>query len=145
MVQELYRSDWEPGNQIDDYFLEIRCKAFHAGVDMKFVAPIFASQVPKDFEGEQGRDLIKTIKRELTERGYRLDMWSKDFEKIKKAAVLTYVSSEPPPSILATNSTLEAQIPVDDTVASSRTQFRSSQCGRQPKQQSHSAKGCFIC
>ena len=111
---------------------------------MKFVAPIFASQLPKDIEGEQGRDLIKTIKRELTERGYRLDMWSKDFEKIKKVAVLTYVSSEPPPSILATNSTLEAQMPVDDTVASSSTQFRSSQWGRQPKQQSHSAKGCFI-
>ena len=24
MVQELCRSDWETGNQIDDYFLEIR-------------------------------------------------------------------------------------------------------------------------
>ena len=80
------------------------------GVGMKFVASILTSQLPKDIQGKvrgkvrdvaddiegvDGRDLIKTIKLELTERGHPLDVRNKDFEKIEKVAVLSE-TTEPP-------------------------------------------------
>ena len=49
-MQELCRSDSEPGAQIDYFFFEIRRKAQHAAVGMKFVASLLASQLPKDIQ-----------------------------------------------------------------------------------------------
>ena len=84
---------------------------------MKFVASILASQLPKgiqrkvrdkvrddadDIEGADGRGLIKTIKLELTERGYPLDLGNKDFERIKKFAMLSE-ATEPPHGHHSTN------------------------------------------
>ena len=110
IMQELCRSDWEPEAQIDYFFFEIRRKAQHSGVGMKSVASILASQLPKDIqrkvrdkvrdvagyiEGADGRGLIKTIKLELTERGYPLNLGNKDFERIKKVAVLSEATTTP--------------------------------------------------
>ena len=60
MMQELCRSDLEPGRQIDDLFFGIRRKAFHAGVGMKFVASILASQLPKDIQSKL-RDKVREV------------------------------------------------------------------------------------
>ena len=162
MMQELCRSDWEPGSQVDDFFFGIRRKAFHAGMGMKFVASILASQLPKDIQsklrdkvrdvdddidGVDGQELIRTVKRELTERGYLLDMGSKDFEKVKRVAVLSKpIVAHPPQSPTAEDST-EPQPPMNDMVAYSRSQTRSSHWTRQPRtrQSSSPVRGCYIC
>ena len=79
-MQQLCRSDWDPGVQIDDFFFEIRRKFQHPGgrngiyrLDARFPAPEEHTRqgsgkvrdVADDIEGVDGRGLIKTIKLEL--------------------------------------------------------------------------------
>ena len=129
---------------------------------MKFVAPNLASQLPKDIQsklqdkerdvdddidGVDGQELIRTVKRELTERGYLMDMGSNVFEKVKRVAVLSKpIAAHPPQSPTAEDSN-EPRPPMNDMVAYSRSQTRSSHWTRQPRtrQSSSSVKGCYIC
>ena len=130
MMQQLCRSDWEPGTQVDDFFFEIRRKGQHSNVGMKFVASILASQLPKDIqsklrdkvrdvnddiEGVDGRELIRLVKRELVERGYPLDLGNKDFEKIRRVAVVS--EAVEPASACQTNDSTELLPPGDEMVA----------------------------
>ena len=71
---------------------------------MKFLASILAAQLPRDvqarvkdkvrdigdeLEGDQGRELIQVVKRELTEHGHLLNKGNRDFEGIAKVAVVS--------------------------------------------------------
>ena len=126
---------------------------------MKFVASLLASQLPKDIqskvrdkvkgvddniEGADGRRLITTIKRELVERGYPLDLGNKDFEMIKKVAVLSD-AAELSRSINSTSDDVELPPPSDDTVAYFKANPRGAKWGRQSKQTVPPARGCYIC
>ena len=158
LMQELCRSDWEPGIQVDDFFLGIRRKAQYAGVGMKFAASILASQLPKDIrskirdkvrkvaddiQGADGKELIKTVKCEPTERGYPLDLGNKDFEKTNKVTLLseTVESSHSHPTI---NDAEDLPLPMDDFVAYSKANPR-SKWSRQPKRSVPPTRGCYIC
>lgn len=63
-MQDLCKSDWEPGVQIDYFFFEIRRKAQHAGVGIKFVALILTAQLPKDKKGKS-YDIDKEVAEEI--------------------------------------------------------------------------------
>ena len=103
-MQQLGKLHWEPGEEIDDFFYIAKRKAVHAGTGMKFLASIVASQLPRDvqtrvkervraigddLEGDQGRELIQVVKRELTEHGHPLNRGNRDFEGIAKVAVIS--------------------------------------------------------
>ena len=157
MMQQLCRSDWEPGTQVDDFFFEIRRKGQHSNVGMKFVASILASQLPKDIqsklrdkvrdvnddiEGVDGRELIRLVKRELVERGYPLDLGNKDFEKIRRVAVVS--EAVEPASACQTNDSTELLPPGDEMVAYAKTN-RTPKWNRQPRQSMPTTRGCYIC
>ena len=57
--------------------------------------------------------MIKTVKRELTECGYPLDLGNKDFEKIKKVALLSE-TVEPSHSRPTTNDAEDLPLSMDD-------------------------------
>ena len=160
MMLQLCTSDWELGTQVDDFFFEIRRKGQHSNVGMRFVASILASQLPKDIqsklrdkvrdvdddiEGVDGRELIKRVERELVERGYPLDLRNKDFEKIRRVAVLS--EAVEPTSACQTcqnNDSTELPPPRDDMIAYAKSN-RTTKWNRQPKQSMPPSRGCYIC
>ena len=43
-MQELVQLQWQPGQDIGDYFFLVRRKAIHAGTTLKFVASMVSTQ-----------------------------------------------------------------------------------------------------
>ena len=102
-MQHLSRIFWQPGERIEDFFFSTKRRAVEANVDMKFVAPLIAAQLPRDVEtkikativgiapeldGPDGRKLLIAIKKELQEKGYSPDCGSRKCEVIEKVAII---------------------------------------------------------
>ena len=92
-MQELVKLQWQPGQDIGDYFFLTRRKAVHAGTTLKFVASMVSSQLPKevqnrvkgtvtaineDLEHADAFKLIAEIKETLTDRGFALNLGSRN-------------------------------------------------------------------
>ena len=110
--QALCRLTWQPGESIDHLYFKAKRLAAEAGVDLKFVASLIASQLPRDveskikgtvveidsdLEGAASRKLLTDIKRLLNDHGHALDKGSLDIEQIVKVASLSAQPSTEPP------------------------------------------------
>ena len=113
-TQHLSRIFWQPGERIEDFFFSTKRRAVEANVDMKFVAPLIAAQLPRDVEtkikativgiapeldGPDCRKLLIAIKKELQEKGYSPDCGSRKCEAIEKVAVIEKEHTDSSPNI----------------------------------------------
>ena len=91
-MQELVQLQWQPGQDIGDYFLLVRRKAAHAGTTLKFVASMVSSQLPKevqnrvkgtvtavneDLDHADAFKLVAEVKEGLTDKGFALNLGNK--------------------------------------------------------------------
>ena len=158
-MQQLGKLHWEPGQEIDDFFYIAKRKAAHAGTGMKFLASIVASQLPRDvqarvkdrvkaigddLEGDQGRELIQVVKRELTEHGHPLNRGNRDFEGIAKVAVISKPETYPESASTSGTDNEEKPAPnIRNTVSYSRG-FRRGQSSLS-RSSTKRREGCYIC
>ena len=102
--QALCRLTWEPGQSVDHFFYTAKLLAAEFGVDIKFVASLVASQLPRDVESKvkgavvgivgdleiaESRELLVNIKRELRNGGHSLEKGYRDVERVTKVASLS--------------------------------------------------------
>ena len=86
-MQELCRTNWMKGEQVDDFFYALKREARRAETDLDFVCSILCSQLPKEVQGktkcwlaentvtdESARSLLVNVKAWMVERGIPLDI-----------------------------------------------------------------------
>ena len=91
-MQELVKFQWQPGQDIGDYFFTAKRKAVPSGITLKFVAALVSSQLPKEAQNRvkgtvtdinesldhaEAFKFIAEVKEVLIEKGFALNLGSR--------------------------------------------------------------------
>jgi transposase InsO family protein len=109
-IQKLCRVDWRPGSTVDDFYYELRKWAKESESDILFVCQLFVAQLPRPVQkkakvimaewetagvsAQQGRELLKAVKEELSTRGISLSVGYKDFDRLAEG-VASLTTNDP--------------------------------------------------
>ena len=94
-----------------------------------------------DLEGDQGRELIQVVKRELTEHGHPLNKGNRDFEGIAKVAVVSKLEVYAETASTNETDSEEKFAPIFRNTVSYSRGFRRCQSKSSTKRR----EGCYIC
>ena len=147
-MQEVNRLNWQLGQDIADYFFTLKRKATYASLGLKHVASLLASELPRDIqtriktevagindslEHEDAHKLIRTVRNELTEKGYALDKGNRNFAAVSKVA-------------LARNDDQAEEInSIETPERVAYTRGPENTYRTKPKFKPRPVEGCFIC
>ena len=105
----LCRSDWKPGQPIDDFFYEIKRAAEKAEAPVNMVAIILINQLPGSIQSSlqewikthpvedrvTARTFISKVRMSLVEKGIALDRGNRDFNRVAKIQQEVVTEGEP--------------------------------------------------